>query len=108
MTEEELSRALLEGEEVMAPSREGTGNGQTELSYTLSTMSATAETHGDPLSYSEEEARCARGPVPICPPATPSSLWESQRALPRATSLGRAGASCPGQFFLAWPSVFGV
>lgn len=82
MTEEELSRALLEGEEVTAPSREGTGSSQTELSYTLSTVDATAETHGDPLSYGEEEARCTSGPVPICAPATPSSLRDGQRALP--------------------------
>lgn len=67
MTEEELSQALLEGEEVTAPSREGTGNGQTELSYTLSTMT-TAETHGDPLSFGEEEARCASRPVAVLPP----------------------------------------
>lgn len=60
VTEEELSRALMEGEEVTAPSREGMGNGRPELSYALN---ATAETQGDLLSYSEEEARCASGPV---------------------------------------------
>lgn len=61
MTEEELSRALMEGEEVTAPSREDTGNGRPELSYALSAMNAAAETQGDALSYSEEEARCAGG-----------------------------------------------
>ncbi|KAM8817238.1 cilia- and flagella-associated protein 410 isoform 1-T1 [Rhynchonycteris naso] len=56
VTEEELSRALMEGEEVTTPSREGTGNGRSKLSFALSAMNATAETQGDPLSYSEEEA----------------------------------------------------
>ncbi|XP_015999005.2 cilia- and flagella-associated protein 410 isoform X2 [Rousettus aegyptiacus] len=79
VTEEELSRALLEGEEVMAPSREGTGNGQTELSYTLSTMSATAETHGDPLSYSEEEASNVQGQLGLKPPARDRAPSFSQR-----------------------------
>lgn len=55
---------MLEGEEVTGPGREGTGNGQPELSYTLTTMNATAETQGDPLSYGEEEARCASGARP--------------------------------------------
>lgn len=57
VTEEELSRALMEGEEVTAPSREGMGNGRPELSYALSamnTMNAAAETRGDALSYGEE------------------------------------------------------
>lgn len=61
VTEEELSRALMEGEEVTAPSREGMGNGRPEVSYALSAMNAAAETRGDALSYSEEEARCAGG-----------------------------------------------
>ena len=63
VTEEELSQAVMEGEEVTAPSREGTGNGRPELSYTLSAMDTTAETPGDRLSFGEEEeeeARCAR------------------------------------------------
>ncbi|XP_066115329.1 cilia- and flagella-associated protein 410 [Saccopteryx bilineata] len=56
VTEEELSQALMEGEEVTTPSREGTGNGRSELSFALSAMNATAETQRNPLSYSEEEA----------------------------------------------------
>lgn len=57
MTEEELSRALLEGEEVTAPSREGTGNGGPQLPYGLSTLDTTAETQQDALICGEEEAR---------------------------------------------------
>ena len=55
MTEEELSRALLEGEEVTAPSSEDTGNGGPELSYALSTADSTAETRQDALRCGEEE-----------------------------------------------------
>lgn len=68
VTEEELSRALMEGEEVTAPSREDTGNGGPELSYALSAMNAAAETQGDALSYSEEEASI-QGPLSLKPPA---------------------------------------
>lgn len=78
VTEEELSQALLEGEEVTAPSREGTGNSQTELSYTLSTMT-TAETHGDPLSFGEEEASNVQGQLGLKPPARDHSPSFSQR-----------------------------
>lgn len=55
MTEEELSRALLEGEEVTAPGTEGTGNSGSELSYALSAMDTSAETRQDTLSCGEEE-----------------------------------------------------
>lgn len=68
VTEEELSRALMEGEEVTAPSREDTGNGRPELSYALSAMNAAAESQGDALSYSEEEASI-QGPLCLKPPA---------------------------------------
>lgn len=68
VTEEELSRALMEGEDITAPGREGTGNGPPELSYTQSTVNATAETRGDLLSFGEEEARCATRPVTILSP----------------------------------------
>ncbi|XP_024415737.2 cilia- and flagella-associated protein 410 isoform X1 [Desmodus rotundus] len=60
VTEEELSQAVMEGEEVTAPSREGTGNGRPELSYTLSAMDTTAKTPGDRLSFGEEEEEEAR------------------------------------------------
>lgn len=85
MTEEELSRALMEGEEVTAPSREGTRNGRPELSYALSAMNAAAETGGDMLSYSEE-ARCAGG-------LSGRPLEESQQ--PCLPSLGREGSELP-------------
>ncbi|CAK7319191.1 Cilia- and flagella-associated protein 410 [Vulpes lagopus] len=54
VTEEELSRALIEGEEVTAPGGEGTGSSQPEMSYTLSAADATADTQQDTLSYGEE------------------------------------------------------
>ncbi|XP_070263191.1 cilia- and flagella-associated protein 410 [Myotis yumanensis] len=68
VTEEELSRALMEGEEVTAPSREGMGNGRPELSYALSAMNTAAETRGDALSYGEEEAS-TQGQLGLKPPA---------------------------------------
>ncbi|XP_069331008.1 cilia- and flagella-associated protein 410 isoform X2 [Eulemur rufifrons] len=52
VTEEELSRALMEGEEITAPGREG----PEQLSYVLSSISSAAETGRDPLSCCEEEA----------------------------------------------------
>ncbi|XP_040477764.1 cilia- and flagella-associated protein 410 isoform X2 [Ursus maritimus] len=55
VTEEELSRALMEGEEVTAPSGEGTGNGGPELSYALSAMDTAAGTQQASLSCGEEE-----------------------------------------------------
>ncbi|XP_077735510.1 cilia- and flagella-associated protein 410 isoform X3 [Canis aureus] len=54
VTEEELSRALMEGEEVTAPGGEGTGSGQPEMSYALSTADTAADTQQDTLSYGEE------------------------------------------------------
>ncbi|XP_027982344.1 cilia- and flagella-associated protein 410 isoform X1 [Eumetopias jubatus] len=55
VTEEELSRALMEGEEVTAPSGQGTGNGGPALSYALSAMDTTAETRQDTLGCGQEE-----------------------------------------------------
>lgn len=52
-----MSRALMEGEEVTAPSREDLGNGPPELSYTLSAVDAATETTQDPLSLGKGEAR---------------------------------------------------
>uniref|UniRef100_A0A8C0YYP1 Cilia- and flagella-associated protein 410 n=1 Tax=Canis lupus familiaris TaxID=9615 RepID=A0A8C0YYP1_CANLF len=54
VTEEELSRALMEGEEVTAPGGEGTGSGRPEMSYALSTADTAADTQQDTLSYGEE------------------------------------------------------
>uniref|UniRef100_A0A2K6F1C5 Cilia- and flagella-associated protein 410 n=1 Tax=Propithecus coquereli TaxID=379532 RepID=A0A2K6F1C5_PROCO len=57
VTEEELSRALMEGEEITAPGREGVGSSCPEQpSCMLSSSSSTAETGRDPLSCCEEEA----------------------------------------------------
>ncbi|XP_064434128.1 cilia- and flagella-associated protein 410 isoform X1 [Mirounga angustirostris] len=56
VTEEELSRALMEGEEVTAPSGQGTGNGGgPALSYALSATDTTAETQQDTLGCGQEE-----------------------------------------------------
>ncbi|KAK2488851.1 hypothetical protein MC885_021580 [Smutsia gigantea] len=66
VTEEELSQALMEGEEVTAPSREGMGNGQPELSHTLHAVDSTAETRQDLLQPSEEEARTMSWPPCCC------------------------------------------
>ncbi|XP_020023461.1 cilia- and flagella-associated protein 410 isoform X2 [Castor canadensis] len=55
VTEEELTRALMEGEEITAaPGREGVGSGCPKPSYTLNSI--TAETGRGLLSYTEEEA----------------------------------------------------
>ncbi|XP_016069009.1 PREDICTED: protein C21orf2 [Miniopterus natalensis] len=79
VTEEELSRALMEGEEVTAPSREGMGNGRPELSYALN---ATTETQGDLLSYSEEEAS-VQGQLGLKPPARFPSFSQREAASSR-------------------------
>nr|XP_036850715.1 cilia- and flagella-associated protein 410 isoform X3 [Manis javanica] len=84
VTEEELSQALMEGEEVTAPSREGTGNGQPELSYALHAVNGTAETQQDLLQPSEEEAS-VQGQLCLKPP--------SQDRLP-PFSHREAAASC--------------
>ncbi|XP_019480565.1 PREDICTED: protein C21orf2 isoform X5 [Hipposideros armiger] len=78
VTEEELSRALMEGEEITAPDRGGTGNGGPEP-YTLSTMNATAETQGDLLSFSEEASSSAQGQLCLKPLARNRFLPFSQR-----------------------------
>ncbi|XP_053420299.1 cilia- and flagella-associated protein 410 isoform X3 [Nycticebus coucang] len=53
VTEEELSRALMEGDEITAPGRD---SGCPEPSYVLSLVSSTTETGQDLLSCGEEEA----------------------------------------------------
>ncbi|XP_028701117.2 cilia- and flagella-associated protein 410 isoform X3 [Macaca mulatta] len=68
VTEEELSRALSEGEEITAaPEREGTGHGGPKPCFTLSSLSSAAETGQDPLD-SEEEA-IAQGELGLKPPS---------------------------------------
>lgn len=55
VTEEELTRALMEGDEITAaPDREGAGNGCPKPSYTLSSVSSTTETSPGLLSCTEE------------------------------------------------------
>uniref|UniRef100_A0A8D0IJF2 Cilia- and flagella-associated protein 410 n=1 Tax=Sus scrofa TaxID=9823 RepID=A0A8D0IJF2_PIG len=69
VTEEEVSRALTEGEEVTAPSREDTRNGLPELPYALSTVdTAATETPQDPLSLRESEASSIQGQLSPKPP----------------------------------------
>ncbi|XP_063496562.1 cilia- and flagella-associated protein 410 isoform X2 [Symphalangus syndactylus] len=68
VTEEELSRALSEGEEITAaPEREGTGHGSPKPCCTLRSLSSAAETGQDPLD-SEEEA-IARAELGLKPPS---------------------------------------
>ncbi|XP_026936520.1 protein C21orf2 isoform X4 [Sagmatias obliquidens] len=95
VTEEEVSRALVEGEEVTAPSTQHSGNGPPELSYTLSAEDAAAEMPRDPLSLGEESRRrthrcCVNsaggaprpsGLTPRCPP--PASGTQGQLGLKR-------------------------
>uniref|UniRef100_A0A2K5JXR5 Cilia- and flagella-associated protein 410 n=1 Tax=Colobus angolensis palliatus TaxID=336983 RepID=A0A2K5JXR5_COLAP len=69
VTEEELSRALSEGEEITAaPEREGTGHGGPKPCFTLSSLSSAAETGQDALD-SEEEAISAQGELGLKPPS---------------------------------------
>ncbi|XP_028925093.1 cilia- and flagella-associated protein 410 [Ornithorhynchus anatinus] len=61
VTEEELSQALVEGEEIIsAPVRQGTENGHPEMSCELSVSDSAAETQSDPLNYSMEETNKIR------------------------------------------------
>lgn len=57
VTEEELTRALMEGDEIAAaPDKEGTGQSHPELPDMLSSVSSTTETNQDALSCVDEEA----------------------------------------------------
>uniref|UniRef100_A0A8C2YM09 Cilia- and flagella-associated protein 410 n=1 Tax=Chinchilla lanigera TaxID=34839 RepID=A0A8C2YM09_CHILA len=57
VTEEELTRALMEGDEITAaPDREGPGQGRGELPDTLSSIGSAAETDRGTLSCVDEEA----------------------------------------------------
>ncbi|XP_028341742.1 cilia- and flagella-associated protein 410 isoform X3 [Physeter macrocephalus] len=86
VTEEEVSRALVEGEEVTAPSREDSGDGPPELSYTLSAEDAAAEMPRDPLSLGEEETSSIQGQLGLKRPSRDQFPSFSQRA---ATSSRR-------------------
>uniref|UniRef100_A0A8C2LML2 Cilia- and flagella-associated protein 410 n=1 Tax=Cricetulus griseus TaxID=10029 RepID=A0A8C2LML2_CRIGR len=55
VTEEELTRALMEGDEITAaPDRKDAGNGCPKPSYTLNSINSTTETSQGLLSYTEE------------------------------------------------------
>lgn len=55
VTEEELTRALMEGDEITAaPHREGAGNGCPKPPYDLSSVSSATETSQHLLNYTEE------------------------------------------------------
>uniref|UniRef100_A0A8C5LD31 Cilia- and flagella-associated protein 410 n=1 Tax=Jaculus jaculus TaxID=51337 RepID=A0A8C5LD31_JACJA len=56
VTEEELTRALMEGDEITAaPSKGGAGNGRSPPSYTLCSVGSSTATSQGLLSYTEEE-----------------------------------------------------
>ncbi|ERE86863.1 cilia- and flagella-associated protein 410 isoform X1 [Cricetulus griseus] len=58
VTEEELTRALMEGDEITAaPDRKDAGNGCPKPSYTLNSINSTTETSQGLLSYTEETDR---------------------------------------------------
>ncbi|XP_049730960.1 cilia- and flagella-associated protein 410 isoform X2 [Elephas maximus indicus] len=57
VTEEELSRALMEGDEITAaPTREDTESRRPGMPLALSCMDPSAETEQDPLGFSADEA----------------------------------------------------
>ncbi|XP_035953128.2 cilia- and flagella-associated protein 410 isoform X1 [Halichoerus grypus] len=78
VTEEELSRALMEGEEVTAPSGQGTGNGGPALSYALSATDTTAETRQDTLGCGQEETSI-QSQLSLKPPSRDRFPFFSQR-----------------------------
>uniref|UniRef100_G3QSE9 Cilia- and flagella-associated protein 410 n=1 Tax=Gorilla gorilla gorilla TaxID=9595 RepID=G3QSE9_GORGO len=100
VTEEELSRALSEGEEITAaPEREGTGHGGPKPCCTLSSLSSAAETGRDPLD-SEEEATGTQDERGLKPPSRgqfPSlsarDASSSHRGRVSGRPLGAAAAS---------------
>ncbi|XP_023571827.1 protein C21orf2 homolog isoform X2 [Octodon degus] len=80
VTEEELTRALMEGDEITAaPDREGTGQGHQELPDTLSSISSATETNPDTLSCMDEEADCVQGHLSLKNPARDRFPSFSQR-----------------------------
>ncbi|XP_021525140.2 cilia- and flagella-associated protein 410 isoform X1 [Aotus nancymaae] len=85
VTEEELARALMEGEEITAaPEGEGMGTGCPKPGFALSSLSSAAETGQDPLD-SEEEAISAQGELGL----KPCSQDQFPSFLPRDTSSSR-------------------
>uniref|UniRef100_A0A2K5NCP3 Cilia- and flagella-associated protein 410 n=1 Tax=Cercocebus atys TaxID=9531 RepID=A0A2K5NCP3_CERAT len=96
VTEEELSRALSEGEITAAPEREGTGHGGPKPCFTLSSLSSAAETGQDPLD-SEEEAISAQGELGLKPPSRdqfPSFSPRDASSSHRSRAATAASAHC--------------
>uniref|UniRef100_A0A2K6RVY5 Cilia- and flagella-associated protein 410 n=1 Tax=Rhinopithecus roxellana TaxID=61622 RepID=A0A2K6RVY5_RHIRO len=97
VTEEELSRALSEGEEITAaPEREGTGHGGPKPCFTLSSLSSAAETGQDALD-SEEEAIRAQGELGLKPPSRdqfPSFSPRDASSSHRSRVAAAASAHC--------------
>lgn len=87
VTEEELTRALVEGDEITAaPDREGPGPGQCEPPDTVSSLSCAAETFRDTLSCVHEEADCVQDHLSLKNPAGdrfPSFVQRSAVSGPR-------------------------
>ncbi|XP_071471080.1 cilia- and flagella-associated protein 410 isoform X2 [Marmota flaviventris] len=96
VTEEELARALTEGDEITAaPEREGMGNGHPEPPCTLSSISSSQETSQDPLSYVEEAD--SQGHLSLKPSAKDQFPSFSQRDISSSHKNRAPGQqlSCP-------------
>ncbi|XP_012586636.1 PREDICTED: uncharacterized protein LOC101630273 [Condylura cristata] len=98
VTEEELSRALMEGEDVTAPRREAP-----ELAYALSTLDTTAESQGDLLTLGEASAlvgarRALRsGWAPEAGPGAQHGAFSDRTVLDaQPRTLQDATRVCPG------------
>uniref|UniRef100_A0A8D1UTM9 Cilia- and flagella-associated protein 410 n=1 Tax=Sus scrofa TaxID=9823 RepID=A0A8D1UTM9_PIG len=106
VTEEEVSRALTEGEEVTAPSREDTRNGLPELPYALSTVdTAATETPQDPLSLRESEASIQGQLSPKPPPRDRFPSFSQREAASSCRSRVSEGAAPAGGPLLPCPHV---
>ncbi|XP_072496968.1 cilia- and flagella-associated protein 410 [Notamacropus eugenii] len=93
VTEEELSQALIEGEEITAaPARQASENGHPELSSELSTIDSTVDTEGDLLSDGMEETNKIREQLGMRP--LPRDRFSSFS--PRASSGRKKRVSVPG------------
>ncbi|XP_075398341.1 cilia- and flagella-associated protein 410 [Tenrec ecaudatus] len=74
VTEEELSRALMEGHEIMAaPTTEDMDSEQPGLPDTLSSIDTSAETEADTLGFSADGASCIQEHLGLRPPSRDQS-----------------------------------
>ncbi|XP_043819086.1 cilia- and flagella-associated protein 410 isoform X2 [Dromiciops gliroides] len=98
VTEEELSQALIEGEEITAaPARQASENGHAELSCELSTVDSSADMESDLLSDSMEETNKIREQLGMKP--LPRDRFSSFS--PRASvSSRKKRVSVPGSTLL--------